>query len=148
MSCSPRFFALSIWGPIVSHRPDSFQISPGTITVDLNSNKTLTITANKGYKLTLVKVNGTETITNNGILELKNIQEDQNIEVLTERIVYEVIEGANQTYTILKDDIASVLFGELSIDKKRIEIRKLRKKGLSKEHMDLFLKLIDYIGAF
>lgn len=76
------------------------------LTVDLNSNKTLTITANKGYKLTLVKVNGTETITNNGILELKNIQEDQNIEVLTERIVYEVIEGANQTYTILKDDIA------------------------------------------
>ena len=49
--------------------------------------------------------------------------------------------------TYLKDDIAGILFGELSIDKKRIEIRKLRKKGLSKEYMDLFLKLIDYIGV-
>ena len=48
----------------------------------------------------------------------------------------------------LKDEIATIIFGELSIDKKRIEIRKLRKKGLSKEYMDLFLKLIDYIGVF
>ena len=50
--------------------------------------------------------------------------------------------------TYLKDEIAAIIFGELSIDKKRIEIRKLRKKGLSKEYMDLFLKLIDYIGVF
>ena len=50
--------------------------------------------------------------------------------------------------TYLKDEIATIIFGELSIDKKRIEIRKLRKKGLSKEYMDLFLKLIDYIGVF
>ena len=50
--------------------------------------------------------------------------------------------------TYLKDEIAAIIFGELSIDKKRIEIRKLRKKGLSKEYMELFLKLIDYIGVF
>ena len=47
--------------------------------------------------------------------------------------------------TYLKDEIASVIFGELSYDKKRIEIRKLQKKGLSKEYMDLFLKLLDYM---
>ena len=48
--------------------------------------------------------------------------------------------------TYLKDEIASVIFDDLSIDKKRIEIRKLRKKGLSKEYMDLFLQLIQYIS--
>ena len=34
------------------------------------------------------------------------------------------------------------------MDKKRIGVRKLRKKGLSKEYMNLFLKLLDYIGEF
>ena len=50
--------------------------------------------------------------------------------------------------TYLKEEIDSILFGELTIDKKRIEIRKLKKKGLSKEYMNLFLKLLDYIGEF
>lgn len=50
--------------------------------------------------------------------------------------------------TYLKEEIAGIIFGDLSIDKKRIEIRKLKKKGLSKEYVSLFLKLIDYIGIF
>ncbi len=48
--------------------------------------------------------------------------------------------------TYLKEEISDIVFGELPIDKKRIEIRKLKKKGLSKEHIGLFLKLLDYIG--
>ena len=50
--------------------------------------------------------------------------------------------------TYLKENIASIIFGDLSFDKKRIEIRKLKDKGLSKEYMKLFLKLLDYIGEF
>ena len=50
--------------------------------------------------------------------------------------------------TYLKDDIAKIIFGDLPINKKRIEIRKLNKSGLSKEYMKLFLKLLDYIGEF
>ena len=48
--------------------------------------------------------------------------------------------------TIVKEKIAKVLFGEETIDKKRIAIRKLSKEGLSKEYVGLFLKLLDYIG--
>ena len=50
--------------------------------------------------------------------------------------------------TYLKEDIARIIFGDLQISKKRIEIRKLKNRGLSKEYMKLFLKLLDYIGEF
>ena len=50
--------------------------------------------------------------------------------------------------TYLKEDIDAIMFSELSISKKRIEIRKLRSKGLSKEYMNLFLKLLEYISEF
>ena len=48
--------------------------------------------------------------------------------------------------TYLKEEISDIVFGELPINKKRIEVRKLKKKGLTKEHINLFLKLLDYIG--
>ena len=48
--------------------------------------------------------------------------------------------------TYLKEDIAEIMFNDEVPSKKRIEIRKLRKKGLSKEYMDLFLQLIQYIS--
>ena len=38
--------------------------------------------------------------------------------------------------TYLKEDIASIMFNNETISKKRIAIRKLRKKGLSKEHIN------------
>lgn len=50
--------------------------------------------------------------------------------------------------TYLKEEIANIMFGDLTVDKKRIELRKLKKNGLAKEYMDLFLKLLDYIGEF
>lgn len=50
--------------------------------------------------------------------------------------------------TYLKEDIDSIMFGELPINKKRIAIRKLKKKGLSKEYINLFLKLLEYISEF
>lgn len=50
--------------------------------------------------------------------------------------------------TYLKEEIADIIFGDLEISKKRIGIRKLKKKGLSKEYISLFLKLLDYINEF
>ncbi len=51
-----------------------------------------------------------------------------------------------QINTYLKEDIASIMFSDLSIQKKRIAIRKLKKKGLSKEYLNLFIKLLEYIN--
>jgi len=51
--------------------------------------------------------------------------------------------------TYLKEEIASIIFDEeLPISKKRILLRKLKKKGLSRDYTSLFLKLLDYIGEF
>ena len=50
--------------------------------------------------------------------------------------------------TYLKEEIAGVLFSDLSISKKRIGLRKLKSRGLSKEYIKLFLKLLDYMGEF
>lgn len=48
--------------------------------------------------------------------------------------------------TYLKEEIAAIMFGPLSISKKRIEIRKMKKKGLDKNYITLFLKLLEYIN--
>lgn len=49
--------------------------------------------------------------------------------------------------TVLKEKIASLMFSELPIKRKRIEIRKLKKYNLGKEYIKLFLKLLEYIGT-
>lgn len=48
--------------------------------------------------------------------------------------------------TYLKEEIADIMFGEETISKKRIAVRKLKKKGLSKEYINLFLKLLEYLS--
>ena len=50
-----------------------------------------------------------------------------------------------QIETYLKEKIAAIVFGDEPIKKKRIAIRKLKHSGLSKTHMDLFLKLLEYL---
>ena len=52
-----------------------------------------------------------------------------------------------QIETYLKEKLASIIFSDMPIKKKRIAIRKLRRSGLSKEHMKLFLKLMEYIES-
>lgn len=47
--------------------------------------------------------------------------------------------------TILKEKISAIMFSNLAIKRKRIEIRKLDKFGLSKQYIKLFLKLLEYI---
>lgn len=52
-----------------------------------------------------------------------------------------------QIETKMKEMIDEVLFNELlTLKKKRIEIRKLRKKGLDPKFIKLFLKLLEYVG--
>ena len=49
-----------------------------------------------------------------------------------------------ETYT--KEKLSDIIFGDSTIQNKRIEIRKLRRSGLSKEYVNLFLKLLEYLG--
>ena len=49
--------------------------------------------------------------------------------------------------TVLKDKIAKILFSqELPINKKRIEIKKLKKQGLDKKSIKVFLRLLEYMN--
>ena len=48
--------------------------------------------------------------------------------------------------TVLKEKISSIMFSDLPIKRKRIEIRKLNKYNLGKDYIKLFLKLLEYIG--
>ena len=48
--------------------------------------------------------------------------------------------------TVLKEKISSIMFSELPIKRKRIEVRKLKKYNLGNEYIKLFLKLLEYIG--
>ena len=53
-----------------------------------------------------------------------------------------------QIETLTKEKIAAIMFGTLSISKKRIAIRKLKKEvKLSKEYINLFLKLLEYLSG-
>lgn len=48
--------------------------------------------------------------------------------------------------TYMKEEIAKVMFSRDTISSKRIAIRKMKKKGLSKNYISLFLKLLEYIS--
>ena len=47
--------------------------------------------------------------------------------------------------TKLKDSIANIMFSEQNLNKKRIEIRKLKNQGLDKRSIKIFLKLLEYM---
>ena len=47
--------------------------------------------------------------------------------------------------TLLKADVAKIMFSDMEIRKKRIAIRKLSKKGLGPKHVNMFLKLLEYV---
>ena len=88
------------------------------------------------------------------ILEVKSIGnltinlKGDNLEVNAMRIINddiaEIISDL-QIETEIKNELDKILFGYLSNKKKRIEIRKLKNKGLDKKYMKLFLKLLEYV---
>ena len=51
-----------------------------------------------------------------------------------------------QIETELKEKIDAILFSDLDVKKKRIEIRKLGNKGLEKKFVKLFLNLLEYVS--
>ena len=88
---------------------DGATITPnGAVAVSYGEDKEFTITANSGYKLVKVLVDETDKTADmvGDTLKLTNITSNINLEVVVEKIVYEVTEGANQKYTITKNNEA------------------------------------------
>ncbi len=93
------------------------------------------------------------------IVEVKNVKtigqltincKGKDIEIDAVRLINEDIEGIIsdlQIETELKEKVDAVLFNpELTVKKKRIEIRKMANRGiLERKFMKLFLKLLEYI---
>ncbi len=51
-----------------------------------------------------------------------------------------------QIETLLKEEVDKIMFSDMPIKKKRIEIRKLERKGLERKFVKLFLGLLEYIS--
>ena len=80
----------------------------GAVAVGYGEDKEFTITANHGYELVKVLVDGVDKTSSMVAdkLKLTNITSNINLEVVVSKIVYEVTEGSNQKYTITKDSEA------------------------------------------
>ena len=73
----------------------------------------------------------------------------KDIEIDAVRLINEDIERIISDLKIttkMKEKIDRILFGELPIKKKRIEIRKLSRIGLDKKFVKMFLRLLEYIN--
>jgi len=95
---------------------------------------------------------------NDFIIELEKIKsfrqitincKGQDIELETSRLVTKDIDSILsdlKIQTVLKSDINRIVFSDKEISKKRIEIRKLKKRGLHPRYINMFLKLIEHIS--
>ena len=89
--------------------------------------------------------------TNNQIDTLKQLTincSGKDIEIEASRIINEDINSIISDLKIptnLKEQIARIAFSNLDIKKKRIEIRKLKRKGLEPKFIRMFMKLYDYL---
>lgn len=93
----------------------------------------------------VVELNNVNT---NTIIALKCTGKD--IEVSNFRALNDDIEGIISDLFIeteLKNKIDEILFSNLSIKRKRIEIRKLKNNGLEPRFIKLFLKLLEYVAT-
>lgn len=97
-------------------------------------------------------INGTDFIVEvkdaNTIGQLTINCKGKDIEIDAIRLINSDIENILTDLpikTVLKIEINKILFSDLSIRKKRIEIRKLHNKGLESKFMKLFLDLLEYI---
>ncbi len=94
---------------------------------------------------------------NDFIVEVNNIPslaqttincKGKDIEIDASKVFNEDIESIIediQVSTKLKEAVAAILFSDIKIKKKRIGIRKLKKKGLDKEFIRMFLNLLEHI---
>lgn len=99
----------------------------------------------------------TYSVGPNFIVEVSNIRtvsqltincKGKDIEIDAVKIIDEDIEAILNDLNIdtsLKDEIDKIIFGDDSINKKRIRLRKLRAKGLDYKNLRLFLRLLEHI---
>lgn len=73
----------------------------------------------------------------------------QDIEIDSVRMInsdFDSIISDLKIKTVLKNEVSKIMFNEeLEIKRKRIEIRKLKKRGLGPKHINMFLKLLEYL---
>ena len=72
----------------------------------------------------------------------------QDIEINSVRIVNSDIDSiisGLKIKTSLKNEVKNIMFSSEEIKRKRINIRKLKKKGLSLKHINMFLELLEYL---
>ncbi len=73
----------------------------------------------------------------------------QDIEINAVRLINEDVDSIIsdlQIETSLKEQIADIFYSEMDVSKKRIEIRKLQRKGLRGIFARMFIKLLEYIA--
>ena len=91
------------------------------------------------------------TSTTSKLLPIYNVITDENKVALTMNCAWNADDIDSilldlPINTVLKEKISSIMFSELPIKRKRIEIRKLKKYNLGSEYIKLFLKLLEYIN--
>ena len=99
-----------------------------------------------------------ETVGNDFIVTIKDVDttkqltincSGKDIEIDAGRIINEDINSIINDLKIptnLKEKIARIAFSKMEIKRKRIEIRKLRTKGLDQKFIKMFMKLYDYLA--
>lgn len=92
------------------------------------------------------------------IISVKNVKttsqltvncKGKDIEIDAVRIINEDIDSIIsdlQIETRLKEEIASIIFSDLDIKKKRIQIKKLKNKGLDSKFIRMFMRLLEYVS--
>ena len=73
----------------------------------------------------------------------------KDIEIDAVRLINEDIDSIIsdlQIKTLLKEQIGRIMFSNLSIERKRLEIRKMQKRGLDKVFVNMFMKLLEYVA--
>lgn len=95
---------------------------------------------------------------NDLLLELKDINVYETLEVLllgnnleieTISVINKEIEGILddlEIETIIKESVDEIIFSDLSINKKRIGLRKLRRQGLEPKYINMFISLLEFIN--
>jgi len=94
---------------------------------------------------------------NDFVIEIKNVNsykqisincKGQDIEIDVKRLVNKDIDSIISDLKIktsLKVEVNKIMFSDLEIKRKRIEIRKLKKHGLHPRYINMFLKLLDHV---
>lgn len=80
--------------------------------------------------------------------QLTVICKGKAIEIDSLRLINEDIDEIISDLSIetsLKEEISNILFSNMSIKQKRIQVRKLKKKGLEQKFIKMFIRLLEYI---